>query len=318
MKNLFSTSKSPLTQMTESLGEYSDPCASFGLDVTNFSTGLNDKKEDYLLEVNDVYSQGINPSTIDPELDNTIDSPELADPEDDEVGELENVPFDQDSYIDSPFQGMDRHDFKLQNDDDTEIDSLNSLFNEPEFLENSPLRYRDANFHHLPQHDPEGYEGPLPHHGVESLPYKDHTLDGLSDEEREKVRSGDTGYYESLSLADKAAKLLEEEFGGEVKDASGQVNGVDIVKKYQDPATGEVFVKATDGRIFCVTVGFGGNVVEVKRTSFNPVVPEAYVRSDKDAINALGVSSSSPRPSTNTQVTEPQSPVAPAPQQPKV
>lgn len=87
----------------------------------------------------------------------------------------------------------------------------------------------------------------------------------------------------------KAMELLNEE-AGKVVPTSGEVNGVSVLSKYQDPATGEVFVKAVDGRVFCVTVGMNGSIAEVKRTSFNPAFPDAYVRADKAAIDALGVS----------------------------
>jgi hypothetical protein len=91
-------------------------------------------------------------------------------------------------------------------------------------------------------------------------------------------------------MVDNALKLLKEE-AGKVVPASGKVNGVSILSKYQDPTSGEVFVKAVDGRIFCVTVGMNGTISEVKRTSFNPAFPDAFVRTDKNAIDALGASS---------------------------
>jgi hypothetical protein len=91
-------------------------------------------------------------------------------------------------------------------------------------------------------------------------------------------------------MFDNALKLLNEE-AGQVVPASGKVNGVSILSKYQDPTSGEVFVKAVDGRIFCVTVGMNGTISEVKRTSFNPAFPDAFVRTDKNAIDALGASS---------------------------
>ena len=91
-------------------------------------------------------------------------------------------------------------------------------------------------------------------------------------------------------MFDRALELLNEE-AGQVVPTSGQVNGVSIISKYQDPTSGEVFVKAVDGRIFCVTVGMNGAVAEVKRTSFNPAFPDAFVRTDKNAIDALGASS---------------------------
>lgn len=97
----------------------------------------------------------------------------------------------------------------------------------------------------------------------------------------------DAEMEESLFLA--ANKILKEEFGGNVVPASGEVNGVPVIEKYQDPASGEVFVKAEDGRIFAVTIGFGGEVESVKRTSFNPAIPQAYVRTDSGAISALGI-----------------------------
>lgn len=90
-------------------------------------------------------------------------------------------------------------------------------------------------------------------------------------------------------MFEQAFNILSEEFGGQVVPTTGEVNGVPVIEKYQDPSSGEVFVKAEDGRIFCVTIGFGGKIDSVKRTSFNPMIPQAYVRTDSNALSALGV-----------------------------
>jgi hypothetical protein len=276
MKNLFSKVESPLEQMANSLDMYSDPTASFIAEGPKFYFGKEtetspDLDPDDRSEL-DKQADELLAGHIDPLTDDNVD----------DIGDFDVS--DEGDIVISPTD--DQLAAERESDwDFSDLDDPDALISKetPEEEVVIPVHVKNA------AEDLKSIADKLKFFPTDDTAPVDVKL-ALA-----KIQDGIATLKASLGegvkdMFDNALKLLNEE-AGQVVPASGKVNGVSILSKYQDPTSGEVFVKAVDGRIFCVTVGMNGTISEVKRTSFNPAFPDAFVRTDKNAIDALGASS---------------------------
>ncbi|MCI4435301.1 MAG: hypothetical protein JHC33_00635 [Ignisphaera sp.] len=279
MKNLFSKVESPLEQMANSLDMYSDPTASFIAEGPKFYFGKETETSPDL----DPDDRSELDKQADELLAGHIDPP--TDDDDDNVDDIGDFDVsDEGDIVISPTD--DQLAAERESDwDFSDLDDPDALISKetPEEEVVIPAHVRDA------AEDLKSIADKLKFFPTDDTAPVDVKL-ALA-----KIQDDIAALKASLGegvkdMFDNALKLLNEE-AGQVVPTSGKVNGVSILSKYQDPTSGEVFVKAVDGRIFCVTVGMNGTISEVKRTSFNPAFPDAFVRTDKNAIDALGASS---------------------------